>query len=67
MRYTYFDLDPEYSFASNGEAQDSMSLIGGQLSYDFFDGGYLAIKYEHRELDEEPGTFALRVIGGYRF
>ncbi len=67
LRYTYFDLDSEYSFASNGEAQDSMKLMGLSMSYSFLDGGYFTMKYEHADLDEEPNSFALRLIGGYRF
>jgi outer membrane porin, OprD family len=67
IRYTYFDLDPEYSISSTGEKQDAMELIGFSISYDFLEGGYVSAKYEHHDTDGEPGTFALRLIGGYRF
>ncbi len=67
IRYTYFDLDPEYSFSSQNEAQSSMKLIGFSVSYDFLEGGYFSAKYEHHDTDGEPGTFAIRLIGGYRF
>lgn len=67
MRYTYFDLDPEYSVSSSGEKQDAMELIGFSISYDFLEGGYVNAKYEHQNTDGEPDTFALRLIGGYRF
>lgn len=67
VRYTYFDLDPEYSLSSTGEKQDGMELLGFSVSYDFLEGGYVSAKYEHHDTDGEPGTFALRLIGGYRF
>ncbi len=67
VRYTYFDLDPDYSHSSEGEGQDSMELIGFSLSYDFSDGGYFSAKYEQHDTDGEPGAYALRLIGGYRF
>ncbi len=67
IRYTYFDLDPEYSVSSGGEGQSAMELIGFSLSYEFLDGGYFNAKYEHHDTDGEPGSYALRLIGGYRF
>ncbi len=67
VRYTYFDLDPEYSISSSNQPQESMHLIGAQVSYDFAEGGYMSVKYEHHDTDGEPGTSAIRLIGGYRF
>jgi len=67
VRYTYFDLDPEYSLSSSGEGQSAMELLGCSLSYNFLDGGYFSAKYEQHDTDGEPTSFALRLIGGYRF
>jgi hypothetical protein len=67
LRYTHFDLDSKYSFASNGESQDDMNLWGVQLAYDFLKGGYFKATYEHINLDKEPTTYAIRLIGGYKF
>jgi len=67
IRYTYFDLDPDYSVSSDGEKQEAMKLIGFSLSYDFLGGGYFNAKYEHQNTDGEPDAYALRLIGGYRF
>ncbi len=67
LRYTHFNLDSDYSFASNGEPQDKMDLLGVQLSYTFLKGGYFKATYEHVDLDNEPNTFAIRLIGGYKF
>ena len=66
-RYTYYDLDPAYSISSGGKGQSSMKLLGCSLSYNFQDGGYFSAKYEHQDTDGEPASFALRLIGGYRF
>ncbi|MEN8200432.1 MAG: OprD family outer membrane porin, partial [Thermodesulfobacteriota bacterium] len=67
LRYTYFDLDSEYSESSTGEMQDGMNLLGTRLSYECPSGGSLAMTYEHRDLDGEPDAMALRLIGGFRF
>ena len=67
IRYTYFDLDPGYSKSSSGEAQNAMEMIGFSVSYEFLDGGYVSAKYERHETDGEPKTYALRLIGGFRF
>jgi len=56
IRYTYFDLDSEHSFSSAGDPQESMDLIGVQLSYSFLDGGYFNATVEQRNLDEEAST-----------
>ena len=77
-RVTYFDLDSSQSFAkkinSNGELvndlskpQNSMILNGIRLSYGNKHGAYFTGTYEHVKLDEEPNTFSLRLIGGYKF
>ncbi len=67
VRYTYFDLDPDYSLDHEGRGQDSMKLLGFQLSYGFLEGGYGNLVYEKHDIDGEPDAFAVRVIGGYRF
>jgi hypothetical protein len=66
-RATYFNLDSKYSKNSNGEKQDSMLLNGIRLSYGSERGTYFTGTYEHVNLDHEPNTFSLRLIGGYRF
>ena len=66
-RYTRFDLDPAYAKASNGQAQDTMNLFGVRLSYSNENGIYFTGTYEKVDLDHEPATYALRLIGGYRF
>lgn len=67
VRYTRYDLDSKYSLSSNGEGQDAMTLSGLQVSYEDDDGIYFKMTYEYRDLDNEPGTDNLRLIGGYRF
>jgi hypothetical protein len=66
-RYTMFDLDPEYSKNASGDAQDAMALNGIRVSYGTKVGAYFTGTYEHVDLDEEPNTFSLRLIGGYKF
>ena len=66
-RYTYFDLDPSYSFNGRGEAQGAMRLYGLRVSYGGDDGFYFTGTYERVDLDKEPNTQALRLIGGYKF
>ena len=67
-RLTYFDLDPAYSKSSvNGNGQDTMTLNGVRLSYGGSTGAYFTGTYEHQNLSEQPTTFSLRLIGGYRF
>jgi len=67
-RFTYFDLDPHYSLSSLGEPQEKMALQGVRYSYSNpKNGGYLTVTYEHVDLDFEPTTYALRVIGGVKF
>jgi len=67
VRYTYFDLDEKYSFSSDGQPQDAMNLLGLKLSYNSKAGYYFNATYEHVDLDYEPHTYALRLIGGYKF
>jgi|TARA_B110000116_G_C16796021_1_gene566768 hypothetical protein len=67
VRYTHYDLDSKYSFSSTGEGQDVMDLSGIQVSYDNDEGVYFKMTYEYRDLDNEPATDNLRLIGGYRF
>lgn len=67
LRYTHYDLDSKYSQTATGEAQNDMALYGVQFSYDADDAIYFKMTYEYRDLDNEPGTDNLRLIGGYRF
>jgi len=66
-RYTYFDLDPTYSQNGYGEPQDTMVLNGVRVSYGKSKGAYFTGTYESVDLDNEPSTYSLRLIGGYRF
>ncbi len=66
-RYTYFDLDSKFSQNANGEKQDAMALNGVRVSYGGAVGAYFTGTYEHVNLDHEPNTFSLRLIGGYKF
>ena len=44
-----------------------MQLNGVRLVYGNNLGWYFTGTYEHVQLDNEPNTYALRLIGGYRF
>jgi len=66
-RYTYFDLDSGYSRNADGEAQSKMLLNGIRVSYSTNVGAYFTGTYEHVDLDNEPNTYSLRLIGGYKF
>jgi hypothetical protein len=66
-RYTYFDLDSEYSQTMDGENQTKMILNGVKISYAGDNGLYLSGTYENVDLDKEPTTYAFRLIGGYKF
>ena len=66
-RYTYFDLDSNYSTNATGQAQNKMLLNGIRLSYGTKLGVYFTGTYEHVDLDSEPNTYSLRLIGGYKF
>ena len=66
-RYTFFDLDPSYSKNRNNESQNSMALNGLRVSYSAKNGAYFTGTYEHVDVDNEPNTFSLRLIGGYKF
>ncbi len=66
-RYTYFDLDPHYSKNGYGTPQDTMKLYGLRVSYSDDGGFYFTGTYEKVDLDAEPSTYALRLIGGYKF
>jgi hypothetical protein len=66
-RLTYFDLDPSYSFTAQNEPQSKMLLNGLQIAFGGKKGAYFTGTYEHVQLDGEPNTYALRLIGGYRF
>lgn len=67
LRHTRFYLDSEYSLSSNGMGQDLMTLTGIQVKYKFLRGGYFTGTYEQHQIDEEPKTWALRLIGGFTF
>ena len=66
-RYTFYDLDSNYSIASNGQPQEDMKMIGIQFVYSFMNTGYFTGTVEKHNLDQEPGTTALRLIGGFKF
>ena len=66
-RYTHFDLDPTYSKNGYGDPQDAMNLYGIRLSYNADNGVYFTGTYEKVDLDNEPNTDSLRLIGGYKF
>ena len=66
-RYTMFDLDPEYSKNGYGDPQDTMNLYGVRVSYNAENGFYFTGTYEKVDLDAEPSTYAVRLIGGYKF
>jgi len=67
VRYTYFDLDPTYSISSAGQPQESMEMIGLQISYNFMKSGYFNATFERHNIEKENPTDAIRLIGGYRF
>ena len=67
VRYTFWDLDSEYSKTAVGEPQDAMSMYGIRYSYSGKNGSYFTGTYEYVDLDNEPGISSLRLIGGYRF
>jgi len=67
LRYTYYDLDSDYSTSSDGKGQDFMKMGGIRLRYNFLSGGYFAGTYEQHKTDHEPTVWALRLIGGYKF
>lgn len=67
VRYTYFDLDPNYSISSTGQPQSAMEMIGLQLNYTFMKSGYFNATYERHNIEKENQTDALRLIGGYKF
>ena len=66
-RYTFYDLDSNYSIASNGQPQEDMKMIGIQFVYSFMNTGYFTGTVEKHNLDQEPETTALRLIGGFKF
>ncbi|WP_456383214.1 OprD family outer membrane porin [Hydrogenimonas sp.] len=65
-RFTWFDLDEEYSKTADGEPQDSMSMLGLRLSYNH-KGYYCTATWEGVDLDNEPDIWAFRLIGGFTF
>ena len=67
LRFTHFDLDPEYSKSSTGRGQDKLDLQGLRVNYAFLDGGYFTGTYEQYQLTHESDTYALRLIGGFKF
>jgi len=66
-RLTYFDLDSKYSHDLDDNKQNKMILNGIRLSYGSKRGVYFTGTYENVDLDEEPNSFSLRLIGGYKF
>ena len=67
LRHTHYDLDPKYSIASDGEGQNYLMMTGLQVKYSFLGGGYFTGTYEQHHIDDEPRTWALRLIGGFTF
>ncbi|MCK5394974.1 MAG: hypothetical protein KAJ32_03230 [Gammaproteobacteria bacterium] len=67
LRYTFFDLDPTRSISSVGTPQDSMEMIGLQISYNFLNTGYFNATFERHNIEKENPTDAIRLIGGYKF
>ncbi len=67
LRYTYYDLDSRYSISSDGKPQDFMKMGGIRLTYAFLSGGYFVGTYEQHKINHEPTTWALRLIGGFKF
>jgi len=66
-RYTYFNLDSFHSQNTNTSPQNSMALNGVRLTYGDESGVYFTGTYEDVDLDNEPNSFSLRLIGGYKF
>jgi len=66
-RYTYYNLDPNYSFTLENKPQSTMVLNGVQLKFGSDKGAYFRGTYESVTIDNEPDTYSLRLIGGYRF
>ena len=67
-RYTYFDLDPNYSISSStGLGQDAQKNYGLRVSYNHESGVYFTGTYEYVDLDQQPEISAFRLIGGYKF
>ncbi len=66
-RFTYFDLDSDYSKTASGDPQDYMSMVGVRLSYKNDLGFYFTGTFETVDLDNEPNVKALRLIGGFTF
>ena len=67
-RFTYFDLNPEYSVSSStGLGQEDQKTYGLRASYNHPDGYYFTGTYEYVDLDQQPEISALRLIGGYEF
>ncbi len=66
-RHTHFNLDSKYSSNTEGSPQSTMKLNGIRVSYGDKVGAYFTGTYEHVDLDNEPNTYSLRLIGGYKF
>ncbi len=66
-RFTYFDLDSDYSETATGKPQSGMSMWGFRLSYKNEAGFYFTGTFETVDLDNEPNIKSLRLIGGFTF
>ena len=66
-RFTYFDLDDKHSISSDGRGQSYMKLYGVQLKSEFLNTGYFAGTFEYHDTAHEKRTWALRLIGGFKF
>jgi hypothetical protein len=66
-RFTYYDLDDSHSISSDGQPQSYMKLYGVRLSSQFMNSGYFTGTFEYHDTDHEKRTWALRLIGGFKF
>ena len=67
-RFTYFDLNSDYSkYSSTGLGQEDQKNYGLRVSYNHPKGYYFTGTYEYVDLDQQPKISALRLIGGYKF
>ena len=66
-RFTYYDLDDKHSISSDWRPQSFMRLYGVQLKSQFLNTGYFAGTFEYHDTHHERRTWALRLIGGFKF
>ena len=66
-RYTYYNLDPNYSKTASGDPENEMQLNGLRIKYKSDNGIYFVGSYEHRVLSNEADSSSFRLICGYKF